>query len=211
MEVEVRIAQVNLLRTRGLAEKYPAEVGLWAIEVRELAQSLAAGEAPLLWRLLTTHPVETFEQALQIITWYTWRWRIELFFALLKQSGFDLEASQIESPPALQSLLVLAAQASLKLMLLLEARSGDARPLQSCLEPQEIKVLQKIAHTFEGKTPKQKNPFPRHTLGWAAWVIARMGGWKGYASERPPGIKTFFAGLQTLASYTYFHQLVCKQ
>jgi hypothetical protein len=210
VEVEVRIAAVTLLRPSDLVGEYPAEVGLWAIEVRELPHSVPAGQAPLLWRLLTTHPVDSFEQALQIIEWYSWRWRIEQFFALIKQSGFDLEASQIESPPALQSLLVLAAQASLRVMTLLEARTGDTRPIHCCFDAQEIKVLQKVAPSLQGKTAKQKNPFPKRTLGWAAWVIARMGGWKGYASEHPPGIKTFFSGLQLLASYTHFHQLVCK-
>jgi hypothetical protein len=47
---------------------------------------------------------------------------------------------------------------------------------------------------LEGKTEKQKPPFPRTNLAWAAWIIARLGGWKGYASRRPPGVITFHDG-----------------
>src|SRR5271163_2335465 len=49
---------------------------------------------------------------------------------------------------------------------------------------------------YQGKTEKQKNPHPRGTLAWAAWCIARLGGWNGYAKERPPGPITFARGLQ---------------
>ena len=37
---------------------------------------------------------------------------------------------------------------------------------------------------MEGKTEKQKNQLPRNQLSWAAWVIARLGGWKGYQSQK---------------------------
>lgn len=56
------------------------------------------------WCLLTTHRVETLEQALQILQWDRWRWRIEQLFALLKQTGLGIEATQLESGQAIQSL-----------------------------------------------------------------------------------------------------------
>ncbi len=43
----------------------------------------------------------SFEQALQVIEWYKWRWRIEQLFATLKKAGLNLEASQLESPRAI--------------------------------------------------------------------------------------------------------------
>ncbi|TIM04298.1 hypothetical protein [Mesorhizobium sp.] len=57
-------------------------------------------------------------------------------------------------------------------------------------------MLEALIARLEGKTQKQNNPHPQHTLAWAAWCIARLGGWNGYAKERPPGPVTFSNGLR---------------
>ena len=66
---------------------------------------------------------------------------------------------------------------------------------------------------MEGKTEKQKNPHPPQTLSWASWVIARLGGWKGYASESPPGPITMLRGLTKFEAqfqgWLLAHQDVC--
>jgi hypothetical protein len=51
----------------------------------------------------------------------------------------------------------------------------------------EGQTIQELSKTLEGKTVKQQNPYSVESLAYAAWVIARLGGWMGYASERPPG------------------------
>jgi hypothetical protein len=43
----------------------------------------------------------------------------------------------------------------------------------------------------------QSNPHPKASLAWAAWIIAKLGGWNGYASSKPPGPITFFNGSNT--------------
>jgi hypothetical protein len=45
------------------------------------------------------------------------------------------------------------------------------------------------------------NPQQRHSLAWAAWIIARLGGWNGYPSSKPPGPITLRHGLE------YFHAI----
>jgi hypothetical protein len=35
---------------------------------------------------------------------------------------------------------------------------------------------------------------PENNLAWAAWIIARLGGWKGFAGQRPPGVITLYGG-----------------
>ncbi|GAB3382241.1 hypothetical protein GCM10027514_22150 [Azotobacter armeniacus] len=61
-------------------------------------------------------------------------------------------------------------------------------------------MLQDIGPRQEGRTTRQKNPHPPGSLAWASWIIARLGGWKGYASERKPGPVILFHGLQTFAN-----------
>ncbi|MEG3144607.1 hypothetical protein U1839_08060, partial [Sphingomonas sp. RT2P30] len=38
----------------------------------------------------------------------------------------------------------------------------------------------------EGKTERQKNPHPKGSLAYAAWVCARLGGWTGYYGKPGP-------------------------
>src|SRR5947209_3447684 len=50
--------------------------------------------------------------------------------------------------------------------------------------PDEIALLDAINKRLQGKTALQTNPYRSNTLAWAAWIIARFGGWTGYASHR---------------------------
>ena len=61
---------------------------------------------------------------------------------------------------------------------------------------QEIEFAERVSHTrYEGKTQLQKNPHPVGTLARMSWIIARMGGWKGYRSSGNPGPITLKRGL----------------
>ena len=51
--------------------------------------------------------------------------------------------------------------------------------------PAEIDTLQALLPTLEGKTALQKNPHPPQSLAWAAWIIAKLGGWDGYPKSTP--------------------------
>jgi hypothetical protein len=55
---------------------------------------------------------------------------------------------------------------------------------------------QQVAPTLQGRTRKQQNPYPKNSLPWATWIIARLGGWSGYRSQRPPGMPTLVHGLR---------------
>jgi len=74
-------------------------------------------------------------------------------------------------------------------------------------EQKKILRLQKVNERLEGKTEKQKNPFPSNKLNWAAWIIARLGGWKGYKSQKPPGPITMKTGLDKFQNIFQGYQL----
>ncbi len=105
------------------AHDYRESVSLYAVEAKEVIPP--AGAEPIHWRLLTTHPVHTVEQSLQVIQWYRWRWQIEQLFALLKRVGLDLESTRLESLKAIERLTILALMVTLRLLQLKAGRADE--------------------------------------------------------------------------------------
>ena len=210
-KIELRFGEVTIRRPKHCSDPAaPDEITLRVVDVRETAQS-AGNETPIHWRLLTTHIVKTVEQALQIVDWYAQRWHIEQLFRTLKRQGLDIEASQMETGDALLRLAALALQAAARCMQMVLARDGSSQPATVAFEPDEIPVLVAIQPTLEGKTEKQRNPHPKTSLAWAAWIIARLGGWNGYKSESPPGPVTMLNGLKRFAVMTEGWKLAIAQ
>ncbi len=87
----------------------------------------ATRRRPILWRLLTTHPVDNAGQALQIVQWYAWRWNIEQLFRILKTEGLQIQRSQLESGIALKKLCVMALQTALLIMQLIADRDNESQ------------------------------------------------------------------------------------
>lgn len=175
----------------------PAEIDLFAVDVRELDPP-PGEKQPILWRLLTTHTVETIDQALTVIGWYRRRWHIEQLFRTLKRQGLRLEESVVEDGAALEKLAVIALIAATTTMQLVLARSAadQGPPASRVFSPQQILVLAALVATRQGRTVKQQNPFPPNSLAWAAWIIARLGGWTGYDSDKGNGPITMRDGLE---------------
>jgi hypothetical protein len=71
----------------------------------------------------------------------------------------------------------------------------NEQPVNEVFTEEEQQCLQMINEQVQGKTEKLKNPSKSKTLKWATWIIARLGGWKGYASSRKPGPIIFQKGL----------------
>jgi hypothetical protein len=175
-------------------DDYPPSIKLYAVEAKEV--NPPAGQEPIHWRLMTTHEVVCIEQALQVIQWYCWRWRIEQLFATLKLAGLDIEATQLESVAAIQRLTVLALSVAVRTLQMVEGRDNPDIPASVVFSKQQQQCLTQIAPSLEGKTPKQQNPHTPASLAWASWVIARLGGWSAYRSQKPPGMPTLVRGLR---------------
>lgn len=206
--LQYRSAPVVLRRPWRWTQERPDRLALWAVEVREDPQTVPAGEEPIHWRLVTTHRIESFEQAQQVVTWYRARWYIEQVFRLLKLEGLDVESSELESGQALRRLVLLGLGAALDVLRLLLAERGQSdQPLEQLFGPAEQACLEALARTLEGRSEKQRNPHASLTLAWAAWVIARLGGWKGYRSQRAAGPITYRRGLTRFALLCQGYQL----
>jgi hypothetical protein len=175
----------------------PKTLTLSYIDVREDRPPEGAEAAH--WRLLTTHKVEDFEAAQRIAGFYRKRWTIEQLFRTMKTKGFQIEALRQQEEP-LQKLVTAILIAAIVTMQLVAERDGAAgRPLEDALDPEDQPLLEQVCKSLEGDTPKQKNPHPKGSLAYTAWVFARLGGWTGYYGK--PGPIVMLRGL------TEFHAI----
>jgi Transposase DDE domain len=145
--------------------------------------------------------------AWQIVNWYKKRWTIEQLFRILKTQGFQIEDSRVETADRLLKLTAIAAKAAVITLQLMQARDGQsAEPASTAFDDNEICLLDALGRSYRGRTKLQNNPHPPRSLAWAAWIIARLGGWDGYPRTKPGPITihrglTYFLGVAQAARY----------
>lgn len=208
MEVNV-LNDVELLPTQS-SEKGLSSIKINLLEVKEI-NDLASDKEPVLWRLWTNHSVNNLEEALVIVGYYLERWNIEELFRTVKKKGFNQEATLLETTQSIMKQTVITFTAACKIMQLVKARGNDeSQPIEEVFEKDEVRVLEKLNKKLNGKTEKQKNHNPPTKLSWASWVIARLGGWKGYESKRPPGPITMKRGYDKFCIYMEVYNDISK-
>lgn len=194
--IEVRFSKVTICRNQYNDKSMPEAVALYGIEAKEVTEGI---ENPIHWRLLTTFAVDSLDTALLCIEWYTCRWIIEEVFRILKKEGFDIEASELGQGKSIRKLCLMMMETIVKLFIMQIAYSSEEEiPPSSCFSTEETECMELQAIHLQGNTEKLKNPYRPSDLKRYIWVIARLGGWKGYLSERKPGITTFWIGLKKL-------------
>jgi Transposase DDE domain len=193
-EMALRFGEVEIARPRDPHHHpFAPTVRLRVIDVREIAPP--RGSEPLHWRLLTTHTITDAAQAWQAVGWYQARWIIEQLFRVMKSQGLDLENSQMTSAERLVKLAATAVKAACIDMQLVQERDGKhGSDATAVFTGSEIDTLGALNPTLAGSTPRQRNPHPPSSLAWAAWIIARLGGWNCY--YKPPGPITMRRGME---------------
>ncbi len=186
--LELRFCAVEIKRPHSATAKgggdLPLSIRLSLVEAREI--DAPKKTTPISWRLLTTHAVESLEQAHWIIGLYRRRWVIEEVFRTMKSKGFRIEQVSIADEP-FEILAAAALVAAVSVMQMVRDRDGHAkRPLEDVFEANEFPALEAVSRSLEGKTQKQKNPHPKDSLAFASWVCARLGGWTGYYGKAGP-------------------------
>ncbi len=196
--IDLRFTTCELKCPENLKKKgYPESIQVSCISVKETGNV----SKPISWKLLTTHKIESYEQALLIVSWYSARWYIEQIFRLLKHQGFGIEESEIETGWAIRKLVIMQLTALLKIlqMNIAYSQTEGGQAIEEVFDLEEIEVLQLMNKKLQGKTNKLQNNNNPKKAKWAAWVIARLGGWKGYDSQGPPGVIVLKRGLERLS------------
>lgn len=197
--IAIKYDEVIIQMPKGIDSDCAEGIKLTCIEANEIGIP-PKNESAISWRLLTTHTINDFNDAYQIILWYTWRWIIEQLFRTMKKRGLVVEDSQIENPEELLNMFVIGLAVAVKTLCLVYARDGSTkRGALDIFSEEEICCLAIILTTVEGKTKKQQNPYNKNSLSWASWIIARLGGWNCYGHV--PGPITMHDGLMRFENY----------
>lgn len=195
-KVALKAGAVTIKRPKNSPDNQdPKTLALGLVEVCEVAVPQGVSR-PLVWRLVTTLPAATLENALEVVRLYRLRWRIEEVFRILKSDGLNIEDSQIESAERLLNLAALGLVAAARIVQLVDARDGSARPATDVIESHQIEAADAIGSRLEGGTERQKNPHTKGSLAWLSWIAARLGGWNCY--YKPAGPKTMARGFERL-------------
>jgi hypothetical protein len=165
-------------------------IALQAVWVEEV--EAPAGVPPLRWLLLTTLPISSFADAVQVVRWYCLRWRIERYHYTLK-SGCKVEELQLETAARLQRALALYSMVATRLLYLryVAEADGDGDGLQ-VVSAQEWQVLWHYFH------PGQAVPAEVPRVKQVVWWIARLGGFLARKGDGAPGVKVLWRGLRQL-------------
>jgi hypothetical protein len=197
--LHIRYGQVEIIApNNGTKDKNrPQTITVNAVYVHEDPKTVPIGEEAIVWRLITNHIISDLEFAKTLILWYKWRWLIEELFRVLKSEGLKMEHSQLDDGLALKKMCSMALPIAQQALLLKKGRTNEHIVEQEIfVDEDDFELLEELNTELQGKTIAQQNPYSLRTLGGVAWVMGRLGGWKGYTkSEGPPGVISIFRGI----------------
>lgn len=184
----IRACTVSLRRSKHVPVHLPRSLQLNVVEVKEV--NAPQGETPVLWRLVTTEPIDTAQDVARIVDAYCQRWAIEEFFKAIK-TGCAYQKLQLESGSALLRMLAIYTAVAWRLLLLryLE-RADDTAPPTVVLTQTQLAVL-KAVRAREGR-PLSSRPSVHEVL----LAIAALGG--HIRNNGPPGWRVLGRGFDTL-------------
>jgi hypothetical protein len=159
-------------------------VRVWEIEAPQ-------GESPVEWLLVTTEPVATEQQILQVVDWYRARWVIEEFFKAIK-TGCAYDTRQLETLEGLVNVLATFLPVAWRLLLMrTQARIAPTAKATTVLSKAMVAVLRVFTRI---KLPAQ--PTARDVL----LAVAALGGHQ--KNNGDPGWITLARGYQKLRTLT---------
>lgn len=199
--LEVKFSEIVIKSPLGrpLSDGKLPELKLYAIYCNESEKTLIKGEDAISWMLLTTMPVNNFEEAQEKINWYVNRWLIERFFKCLK-SGCKTENRQLKDVNRLKSVIILDCIIAWRvLFLILVGRENLELKADILFKKEEWEAL----HIRIEKEANPPNEIP--SLQTVIIQIAKLGGFLARKGDGFPGEVTLTRGLRKLQELTLFY------
>lgn len=187
--LEVRSATREFFAAHNAPAHVPLSLNLNFVEVREADPP--EDEPPVLWRLVTTEPIDTADDVAAVVDAYRRRWIIEEFFKALK-TGCRFQQLQLESSSALLVALAIESAVAWRMLVMrwMAHREPDASGI--CVMPRDqLRLL--IAVADDGKSTLSPEEL---TVGDAMLALAGLGG--HIRNNGPPGWLILRRGLDKL-------------
>ena len=200
--MDIRFAKVSLKRPKRNSTSMPV-IDVWAVYILERPDHEV--KKPIEWMLLTTVPVENFDDARQRVQWYSGRWGIEVYHRTLK-SGCRIKDRQLGTADRLETCLGVDMVVAWRIYHL--TMLGREVPETACtvfFKDVEWKAL--CCYVNKTPVPPPKPP----TMKEAVIMVAAMGGFLGRKSDGFPGTQTLWRGLQRLDTATEMYAIFSHQ
>lgn len=186
----IPIRSPSLYGAKNTGHKISDKVAISVVRAKEIDPPKEAEAID--WTLLTNIPVVNCEDAIERITWYKLRWKIEEYFRVLK-SGCKIENSRLSTKERLEKLIALKSIIAFKILYL--SKAAISHPEKLCtkiLTSQEWQAL----YIREHKTiiiPKDP-PTIKQAIIW----LGKLGGFMNRKSDKLPGTMTLWRGYENL-------------
>lgn len=162
-------------------------IPMWVVQVREI--NTPKGAEPLQWILYTSLPVESFEDAWEVIEYYESRWLIEEWHKALS-TGCRLTERQLETADRLEAMTGLLSVVAVRLVQLKTiARHNGGQPARQVAPLQWIDMLCRVR---KGVRRSQL------TIRGFYRELAKLGGFLGRKHDGEPGWITIWRGWHKL-------------
>jgi len=164
-------------------------LSMWIVRVWE--PNPPEGVEPLEWFLLTNHPVESFEDAYEVVSWYECRWIIEEYHKAQK-TGCSIQRPQFTASERLHPMIALLSVVALSLLNLREVSRRDDAKTRSATEIISEDYVLMLSAWRRGKVQ------PDWTIHEFFMVLARLGGHLNRKNDHHPGWIVLWKGWSQL-------------
>ena len=184
--LEIRYRRIRVLPPIGKQQRYPATT-LHVIHAHE--RGTPKGRERIEWKLITDLPVTSRAAAIEKLTWYAARWKIETFHKILK-SGCKAEDSKLRTAERLLRLIAVFCVLSWRIFwMTMLNRAASSAPAAAVFTTIERRLLDHLVPDRDTDRAQRKS-LPSYLT-----KVARLGGYLARASDPPPGNIVMWRGL----------------
>jgi len=186
--LELRFRRIRVLPPIGKQSRYP-QLDLTVLHATERGKP--KGRAPIVWKLITDLTVNSRASAIEKLSWYAMRWKIETYHKIMK-SGCRVEQSKLRTAERLVNFLATSCILGWRIFwLTMLNRTAATTSATLAFTALEIDLLNRMSHS---QSESENPPSLNSCLG----QLARLGGYLARAGDSPPGNMVIWRGMSRL-------------